>query len=49
MLKVALGDLFRDPPGEKEGRRDAKGSMRSRGNLILEKGRFRRIGSCSVL
>ena len=50
MSKVALGDLLGDPLGEKEGRRDAKiGSMRSKGSLALEKGRFKRTGQYPVL
>ena len=50
MLKVALGDLLRDPPGGKEGRRDVKiGSMRRKDNLALEKGRFKRTRQCLVL
>ena len=50
MLKVALGDLFWDPLGRKEGRRDVKiGSMRRKGSLALEKGRFKRTGQCPML
>ena len=51
MLKVALGDLFGDPFGGKEGRRDAKiGSMSKRkGNRALEKGRFKCTGQCPML
>ena len=50
MLKMALGDLLGDPLGRKEGRRDAKiGSMRSKGSLVLEKGRFRHTRPCPVL
>ena len=50
MLKVALGDLLRDPPGGKEGRRDVKiRSMRRKGSLALEKGRFKRTRQCLVL
>ena len=51
MLKVALGDLFGDPFGGKEGRRDAKiGSMSKRkGSRALEKGRFKCTGQCPML
>ena len=50
MLKVALGDLLEDPPGKKEGRRDMKiRSMRSKGSLVLDKGRFRCTQLCPVL
>ena len=50
MLKVALGGLLGDPPGKKEGRKDAKiRSMRRKGSLALEKGRFKRTGQCLVL
>ena len=50
MLKVDLGGLPGDPPGRKEGIRDAKiGSMRKKGSLALERGRFKRTGQCSVL
>ena len=46
MLKVVLGGLLRDPPGGKEGRRDAKmGSMR-KGSLALKKGCFKRTRQC---
>ena len=49
MLKAALGDLLGDPPGGKGGKRDARiGSMRSKGNSALERGRFKRTGQCSV-
>ena len=45
MLKVVLGGLHGDPFGRKEGRKDAKiGSMRRKGSLALEKGRFKRTG-----
>ena len=47
MLKVAPEDLLEDPPGEKEGRNDAKtGSIRNRGSLGSEKGRFKCTGQC---
>ena len=47
MLKVALGDLLRDPPGGKEGRSDAKiGSMRSKGSPNSERCHFKRTGLC---
>ena len=50
MLKVALGGLLRDPPGGKEGKRDAKiGSLRRKGSLALEKGRLKRTRQCLVL
>ena len=50
MLKVALGGLLRDPPGGKEGRRDVKiGSIRRKGSLALEKGRFKHTKQCLVL
>ena len=50
MLKVAPEDLLEDPPGEKEGRNDAKtGSIRNRGSLGSEKGRFKRTGQCPAV
>ena len=50
MLKVVLRGLHGDPFGGKEGRKDAKiGSMRRKGSLALEKGRFKRIRQCRVL
>ena len=43
MLKVILGDLLRDPFGEKKGKRGVKiGSMSSRkSSLALEKGHIK--------
>ena len=46
MPKVALGGLLEDPPGEKEGRRDAKIRSMRKGSLALEKGRFKCTGQC---
>ena len=46
MLKVALGGLFKDPPGGKEGRRDTKKGRMRKGNPALAKGRFKRTGQC---
>ena len=40
MLKVALGDLLRDPPGGKEGRRDAKIEYKEEGWSGLGEGSF---------
>ena len=48
MLKVALGGLLGDPPGEKEVRRDAKIWSMRKGNPALAKGRFKRTGQCSA-
>ena len=42
MLKVALGDLLGDPPGEKEGRKDAKIGSMKKGSLAWAKGHFKR-------
>ena len=50
MLKVALGGLLGDLPGEKEGRKDVKiRSIRRKDSLASEKGRFKHIKQCSVL
>ena len=47
MLKVALGDLLKDPPGGKEGKSNAKiGSMRSKGSPDAKRCRFKRTGLC---
>jgi len=47
---MALGGLFGDPLGGKEGKKDAKiGSMRRNGSLALEKGCFKHIGQCLAL
>ena len=46
MLKVALGGLLGDPPGEKEVRRDAKIWSMRKGNPALAKGRFKRTEQC---
>ena len=48
---MALGDLFGDPFGGKEGRRDTKiGSMsRRKGSRALEKGHFKCTGQCPML
>ena len=45
-LKMALGDLLRDPLGGKKGRRGAKtGSMsKVKSSLVLEEGRFKHTG-----
>ena len=49
-LKVALGDLLRDPISREEGKKGVKtGSMnRGKSNPILEKGHSKHIGQCQV-
>jgi len=50
MLKVALGGLLEDPPRRKEGKKDVKiESIRRKGSLALEEGRFKHTRKCSVL
>ena len=50
MLKVALGGLLGDLPGEKEGRKDVKiRSIRRKGSLASKKGPFKHIKQCLVL
>ena len=51
MPKVALGDLFGDPLGRKEGRRGMKtrSMAKRKSSLVLGKGHFKHIGHYQAL
>ena len=49
MLKVALRGLLEDPPGRKEGRRDAKIGRMRKGNPALAKGHVKHNEQCLAL